>query len=285
MGFSEDNYESAVIELFRDTLGYQYIYGPDVERDYSEALYINELYAALEKINPSLPSVAITEAVNKLRNFENGSLFQKNHIFMNYLQNGIEVTYFYKGERDSEIVYLADFDNPNNNTFTVINQWTFIEHSNKRPDIVVFLNGIPIVVFELKSPSREETDVSAAYRQLKVYMKEIPSLFDYNAFCVMSDFALSKAGTITAGEDRFMEWKTKDGSYENNQHAQFDTFIEGMFNKRRLLDILKNFICFSGEAKVLAAYHQYFAVRKAINSTLAATQSDGRGGVFLAYTG
>jgi type I site-specific deoxyribonuclease, HsdR family len=280
MGFSEDNYESAIIEIFRDILGYQYVYGPYVERDYSEALYIDELYSALEKINPLLPTIAITEAINKLKNFENGSLLQKNANFMNYLQNGIEVSYFYKGKISENIVYIADFDNPNNNTFMVINQWTIVENSNKRPDIVIFLNGIPIVVFELKSPSREETDVSDAYRQLKIYMKEIPVLFNYNAFCVMSDQATSKVGTITACEDRFMEWKTKDGSYENNQYAQFDTFIEGMFDKKRLLDILKNFICFSGDTKILAAYHQYFAVHKAINSTLTATKGDGRGGVF-----
>jgi type I restriction enzyme R subunit len=139
---------------------------------------------------------------------------------------------------------------------------------------------LPIVVFELKSPSREETDVSEAYRQLRNYMKERPSLFTYNAFLVMSDLATSKAGTITADEDRFMEWKTKDGSYENTQYAQFDTFIEGMFEKARLLDIIRNFICFSGDVKILGAYHQYFAVRKAIASTSHATETDGKGGVF-----
>lgn len=122
---------------------------------------------------------------------------------------------------------------------------------------------------ELKSPSREETDASEAYRQLRNYMQEIPSMFIYNAICVMSDQLTSKAGTITSGEDRFMEWKTKDGDYENTQFAQFDTFFEGMFKKERLLDIVKNFICFSNEGinsfKILAGYHQYFAVRKQLN--------------------
>ena len=137
---------------------------------------------------------------------------------------------------------------------------------------------------ELKSPSREETDVSEAYRQLRNYMIEIPSMFVYNAICVMSDQLTSRAGTITSGEDRFMEWKTKDGSYENTQYAQFDTFFEGMFQKERLLDIIKNFICFSNEGiksfKILAGYHQYFAVKKAIVSTQKATVTDGKGGVF-----
>ena len=137
---------------------------------------------------------------------------------------------------------------------------------------------------ELKSPSREETDVSEAYKQLRNYMQEIPSMFIYNAICVMSDHLTSKAGTITSGEDRFMEWKTKDGDYEDTQYAKFDTFFEGMFQKERLLDIIKNFICFSNEGinsfKILAGYHQYFAVKKAIESTKHATVTDGKGGVF-----
>lgn len=279
MFFAENDYEKAVIELF-EGLDYSYVYGPDVARDYTESLYLDELEHAISRINPSLPSLAITEAINKLKNFDNGSLIKKNEVFMNYLQNGIEVSYYHKEEQKSALVKLVDFENADNNNFTIINQWTIIEFSNKRPDVIVFLNGIPVVVFELKSPSREETDASDAYLQLKTYQKEIPSLFNYNAFCVMSDLATSKAGTITAGEDRFMEWKTVDGSYENTQYAQFDTFIEGIFEKGRFLDILKNFICFSGETKILAAYHQYFAVRKAITSTLTATQGDGRGGVF-----
>ena len=220
----------------------------------------------------------------QLKNFENGELVQKNAIFMDYLQNGIPVRYFIDGEERSSIVYLVDYKNSENNSFVVANQWTFIENSNKRPDLILFLNGLPIVLMELKSPSREETDASEAYRQLRNYMQEIPSMFIYNAICVMSDQLISKAGTITSGEDRFMEWKTKDGNYENTQYAQFDTFFEGIFQKERLLDIIKNFICFSNEGinsyKILAGYHQYFAVKKAIESTKHATVTDGKGGVF-----
>ena len=280
MGFAEDNYENAVIELFRDSLGYSYIYGPDVERDYRLPLYMEKLRPALERINAKLPTAAIQAAIEKLQRFETGSLLQKNKVFTDYLQNGIEVSYFYQGKTRSSLVYLADFEKVNNNSFTVINQWAIVEKSNKRPDVLVFLNGLPVVVFELKSPSRQETDASDAYRQLKTYQKEIPSLFTYNAFCVMTDLATSKAGTITAGEDRFMEWKTTDGSFEDTQYANFTTFIEGIFDKTRFLDILKNFICFSDDAKILAAYHQYFAVNKAALSTLNATKTDGRGGVF-----
>lgn len=283
-GYTEASYENSIIELFRNSLGYEYVYGPDVERDFENPLYEEILMDSLYRLNSKLPDDAIQEALFKLKNFENGELVQRNSVFMDYLQNGIPVRYFAHGEERSAIVYLADYKNPDNNSFVVANQWTFIENSNKRPDIILFLNGLPVVLMELKSPSREETDVSEAYRQLRNYMQEIPSMFIYNAICVMSDQLISKAGTITSGEDRFMEWKTKDGNYENTQYAQFDTFFEGMFQKKRLLDIIKNFICFSHEGiniyKILAGYHQYFAVRKAIESTKNATVTDGKGGVF-----
>lgn len=280
MPFNEANYENAIIEVFRDTLGYAHVYGPDVSRDYVDPLYTDELLPALPRVNPKLPDAALSEAVYKLRNFEGGTVLQKNKQFMDYLQNGISVNYYNDGARRSSLVYLVDYKNAERNTFTIANQWTFTENSEKRPDIIIFLNGLPVVVLELKSPSREETDVSEAYLQLRNYMQEIPSLFTYNAFLVMSDLAISKAGTITAGEDRFMEWKTKDGNYENTQYAQFDTFLEGIFDKARLLDIIKNFICFSDDAKILGAYHQYFAVQRAVASTAKATETDGKGGVF-----
>lgn len=282
--YTEADYENSVIELFKNDLGYEYAYGPDIERDFYSPLYEEVLLDSLYRLNRGLPDDAIQDALFKLKNFENGELVQKNAVFMDYLQNGIPVRYFVDGEERSSIVYLVDYKNPDNNSFIVANQWTFIENSNKRPDVILFLNGLPVVLVELKSPSREETDASEAYRQLRNYMKEIPSMFIYNAICVMSDQLTSKAGTITSGEDRFMEWKTKDGDYENTQYAQFDTFFEGMFQKARLLDIIKNFICFSNEGinsfKILAGYHQYFAVRKAIESTKHATVTDGKGGVF-----
>lgn len=280
MSYVESSYENAIIEMLCSTLEYQHLYGPDVPRDYSEPLYMDELLPALRRINHDLPEVAVHEAIHKLRYGVSGGIVQRNRAFTHMLQNGVSVNYFHQGQQRSALVRLVDYDHAQNNMFTVANQWTVMEHSAKRPDIVVFINGLPLVVFELKSPSREETDASEAYRQLRNYMHEIPSLFSYNAFCVMSDLAVSKAGTITAEEDRFMEWKTKDGSYENTQYAQFDTFLEGMFQKERLLDIIKNFLCFSNDAKILSAYHQYFAVKKAIASVVKATETDGRGGVF-----
>ena len=282
--YTEADYENSIIELFQNTLEYEYIYGPDIERDFYSPLYEDVLMDSLRHLNRDLPEDAILEAIYKLKNIENGELVQKNATFMDYLQNGISVRYFADGEDRSVIVYLVDYKNVENNSFIIANQWTFIENSNKRPDIILFLNGLPVVLVELKSPSREETDASEAYRQLRNYMQEIPSMFVYNAICVMSDQLTSKAGTITSCEDRFMEWKTKDGDYENTQYAQFDTFFEGIFQKERLLDIIKNFICFSNEGinsfKILAGYHQYFAVRKAVESTKKATITDGKGGVF-----
>lgn len=282
--YTEATFENSIIDLFQNNLGYDYFYGPNIERDFYNPLYEEVLLASLHRLNNGAPDDAIQDALFKIKNFENGELVQKNEVFMDYLQNGIPVRYFANGEEHSSIVYLVDYKNPKNNSFIIANQWTFIENSNKRPDVILFLNGLPVVLIELKSPSREETDVSEAYRQLRNYMQEIPSMFIYNAICVMSDQLTSKAGTITSGEDRFMEWKTKDGNYENTQYAQFDTFFEGIFQKERLLDIIKNFICFSNEgtsiSKILAGYHQYFAVRKAIESTKHATITDGKGGVF-----
>ena len=280
----ENAYEQSIIELFRDTLGWEYRYGPDVERDFHDPLYEPMLEAAIHRINPHAHPQALSEALNKLRHFENGDLVTQNAIFTDYLQNGVQVAYSDKGENKSEIIYLVDFKNASNNSFIIANQWTVIEKSNKRPDVLLFVNGIPVVLFELKSPSREETNASEAYLQIKNYMQEVPSLFIYNCICVMSDQFTSKAGTITSGEDRFMEWKTKNGEKETGNVAEFDTFFEGMFQKERLLDILQNFICFSNEGvktfKILAAYHQYFAVKKAIESTKRATRTDGKGGVF-----
>lgn len=281
--YTEADYESSIIELFQN-MGYRYVYAPDLERDFHSPLYEEELLSALHRLNPKMPEDAIADALFKLKNFENAELVQKNELFMDYLQHGIEVRHFVNGEERFGLVYIVDYKNPDNNSFVVANQWTFIENSNKRPDVLLFLNGMPVVLVELKSPSREETDASEGYLQIRNYMQEIPSMFIYNCICVISDHLTSKAGTITSGEDRFMEWKTKDGSYENTQYAQFDTFFEGMFEKERLLDIIKNFICFSNDGlnkfKILAGYHQYFAVRKAIESTKNATVTDGKGGVF-----
>lgn len=282
--FTEDTYEHAIIELF-ENMGYTHLYAPDLDRDYSSPFLDTALRDSMVRINRSLPVEAVNEAISKLRNLDAGSLLQKNIIFMDYLQNGITVKLFIKGEERSSIVHLIDYGKAKNNTFYVVNQFTFLENgNNRRPDIIIFINGLPLVLMELKSPSKDEADVENAYNQIRNYMQDIPSIFYYNAICVISDLSINKAGTITSGLDRFMEWKAKDGNYEDTSYASFDTFYEGMFQKERLLDILKNFILFSGSGqgrfKVLAGYHQYFAVKKAIEKARIATATDGKGGVF-----
>lgn len=276
-------YENALMSLF-ENLGYETLYGPDIARDYRIPVNEPQMRFALTLVNPTKPNVAIDEAIRKVMSIDTGDLVQKNEKFMDYLQNGVEITYENGGDMVHDIIYLIDYFNTSRNKFQAVNQWTYQEYSEKRADIIIFINGLPLVFIELKSPSREETDASAAYRQIRNYIKEIPSMFIYNAFCVMSDMECSKAGTITSNEDRYMEWKTKDGSYESTDAIDYDTFFVGMFKQDRLLDILKNFICFSknesGDAKILAGYHQYFAVKKAVERTVKATNGDGKIGVF-----
>ena len=280
--YNEDSYEQSIIELFQN-LGYNYYYGPDIERDYKSPLFKLDL-ENLYSINSGESRIAIENAINLIQDFGIGSLVEKNEKFMDYLQNGVSINYWEDGEDKATLINLVDWNNLGNNTFTVINQWTIEEKEIKRPDVVVFINGLPLVVIELKSPSRDNTDVSEAYNQLHKYMHVIPSLFYYNAFCVMSDMAESRAGTITAPEDRFMEWKSTDGSYETTKYADFNTFFNGIFEKSRFLDILRYFTVYSKDAKndikIMGAYHQYFAVNKAVQSTLKAIGADGKAGVF-----
>lgn len=284
---NEDWFEKVIIEHLVDNLGYDHLYGPDVRRssdDYRDVFLPDVLPDALARINKELPSAAIDEAILKISNVEGGTLEQRNETFNDYLQSGVEVRYF-DGEQDrDEIVRLLDFDDPGNNDFHVVNQWTFVEYSEKRPDVIVFVNGMPLVMFELKSPSREETDASDAYKQLRQYMRQIPSMFVPNVFCVMSDMSETRVGTITADEDRFVAWKSVDGDYSETKAATWKTMLDGMLPKERLLDIVRNFVCFNDSndriVKILAAYHQYFGVRKAIERATKAVEGDGKIGVF-----
>lgn len=284
---NEDWFEQVIVEHLVDNLGYDHLYGPDVRRssdDYRDVFLPDVLPDALARINKGLPSAAINEAILKISNVEGGTLEQRNETFNDYLQSGVEVRYF-DGEQDrDEIVRLLDFDDPGNNDFHVVNQWTFVEYSEKRPDVIVFVNGMPLVMFELKSPSREETDASDAYKQLRQYMRQIPGMFVPNVFCVMSDMSETRVGTITADEDRFVAWKSVDGDYSETKAATWKTMLDGMLPKERLLDIVRNFVCFNDSndriVKILAAYHQYFGVRKAIERATKAVEGDGKIGVF-----
>ena len=284
--FTESTFEQAIIELF-ENMGYTHVYAPDLNRtDYTRPLLDEHLRDSLVRVNRGMPGAAIDEAVGKLNDLDSGSLLQKNRVFTDWLQNGVTVKYVQGGEERSGIVRLVDYDRPENNEFLVVNQYTFVENGNtRRPDVILFINGLPLVLMELKSPSQEGAGTENAYRQIRNYMQDIPSLFYYNAICVISDLSTNMAGTITSGLDRFMQWKRKSADQaEDTAVVQFETFYEGMFQKERLLDILQNFILFSGDsqkpAKILAGYHQYFAVRKAVERARQAARTDGKGGVF-----
>ena len=171
MPFTEQDYENSIIELF-EKLEYLHMYGPETNHDFRSPIIESAVKEALVRLNPSLPLDALNDAYYKITNFENGSLTQKNETFMDYLQNGVPVKWNQNGEDRSSIAYLIDYKTPKKNVFIVANQWTFIENSEKRPDVLLFVNGFPLVLIELKSPSRSETDVSEAYRQIRNYMQE-----------------------------------------------------------------------------------------------------------------
>ena len=291
--FTEEKYEQALIELFQ-TMGYDYEYGPDMERDYREPVDKEELKKCLLKVNANtlgkkLPKdtyeQVIGEAVRLVTGINEGLLEQRNETFTDYLQNGVEVPYQLDGKPKTDIVMLIDHDDAKRNSMKVVNQYRVEEYGRIRCDMVVFMNALPLVVIELKSPSRDETDDEDAFLQIKQYQQKCPSLFVYNAFSVISDMLTTRAGTITAKENRYMEWKSKDGRYESTEAADYHTFFEGIFPAERLVDIICNFTCFDHKegrnSKVMGAYHQYFAVNKAMVSAHAAYQrKDGKGGVF-----
>jgi type I restriction enzyme R subunit len=285
MSFTESIYEGSVLEVIQN-LGHNYISAEDIERDsYRNPLYMADLEESLSRINPGLDRDVLDKAVFNLQNIDAGSLVQRNRTFMEWLQDGMEVSYMHRGEEKTSTVYLVDYENIENNQFTVINQWTVAgPNQNRRPDIVLFINGLPLVVVELKSGSSETADISSAYRQMRNYQLDIPDLFIYNAFNIISDHTHSKVGTITSTEEWYKEWKTVDGSYEDTRFAAYDVLFKGMLAKDRILDIIKNFIVFEDnkpeDIKILAQYHQYYAVKKAVVSTVEATQADGRAGVF-----
>ena len=281
--FTEDSYEQTLISLFKE-LGYQYECGYDVERDYRLPYHASDLKGALQRLNPMLSAEVLNEAYRLVTNINEGTLEQRNEQLMDYLQSGVEVKYSEDGRSKTALVKLMDFENPQRNSFAVRNQWRVVEYEPIRCDMVVFINGLPLVVIELKSPSREETDEEDAYTQIKQYQQKCPSLFVYNAFNVTSDMLTTQAGTITAKRNRYMEWKSVDGKSETTEIADYETFFNGIFQKERLIDILQNFECFDHKdgrmAKIMAAYHQYFAVNKALRHTHTAVGGDGKIGVF-----
>lgn len=282
--FTEDAYEQTLIALFRDELGYQYELGYDVERDIREPFHRADLEASLQRINPHLSADVLKEGMKAIATIDEGTLEQNNETFIKWMQEGMEVELKQDGEERTVLMRLIDFDRPERNLFKVVNQWRVEEYKSKRCDIVVMVNGLPLVVVELKSAVAEDASIDDAYLQIRNYQQSIPSLFTYNAFNVISDMSETRAGTITAKMERYMEWKTVDGNYESTLVADYRTFFLGMFQKQRFADILQNYICFEHKegkiCKILAAYHQYFAVGKAMARTKAAVEGNGKIGVF-----
>ena len=296
--FKESNVEEAIIEQLQE-LGYEYQYGPDIERDYKEPILKDVFYDSLYKINKDITEDIADEVYRKVRNFRNVDLVETNYEFYHMLYAGVEVPI--EGDR-TFVARLIDRNNIENNVFQVINQYTVIEYKEKRPDVVVFINGIPLIVFELKNAINEDTTIENAYNQIKNYQEDIRNLFYYNAFSVISDGINARIGTITADFNRFMTWKSKDGEKPEENINQIDVLLNGVFKKDRLIDIISNFILFQnkeeGRIKILAGYHQYFAVEKSIKSTLKAieehsgkagvvwhTQGSGKSFAMVFYTG
>ena len=281
--FTEDSYEQTLIDLFQ-RMSYQYEYGYDVERDFREPWYVADLQNALRKQNPKAIDEVLTEAYRIVTHVNEGTLEQRNEQMMDYLQNGVEVKYSEQGRQKTSLVRLIDFEHPLHNQFKVCNQWRVVEKEKIRCDIVVFVNGLPLVVIELKSPANDNVEEEDAYLQIKQYQQKCPSLFVYNAFSVTSDMLTTKAGTLTAKANRYMEWKSRDGKTETVEVIDYETFFEGIFRRERFIDILQNFLCFDHKdgrtAKIMAAYHQYFAVNKALVKTGKAIGGDGKIGVF-----
>jgi len=282
---TESEIEQIALDILSEDLGYIVLYGPDIaegnrkERDYTEVVLHQRLKTAIDKFNPNIPEEAREEAFKKALRTVTVSLADNNEHFHRMLTEGVDVKFSIgEGKTKTDKVWLIDFENPKNNEFLAINQFTVVEnHNNKRPDIVLFVNGLPLVVIELKNATDETADVKAAYNQLQTYKQLIPSLFNYNTFLLASDGWFAKAGTLSSDYSRFMEWKTADGItvVDSQREPEMEPMIKGLLNKETLLDVIRHFIVFEKTKektiKKIAAYHQYYAVNKAIESTIRAS--------------
>ncbi|OFX41941.1 MAG: DEAD/DEAH box helicase [Bacteroidetes bacterium GWA2_32_17] len=300
----EDIIEKSAIEILQSQ-GWEYANGKEIspeglycEREsFSQIILTNRLRKAISKINPHIPADAQETAIQKVLRIYSPVLLHNNEEFHKLLVEKVKVPYQQNGYERSHEVALIDFENISNNEFLVVNQCTIIENNqNKRPDVLLFVNGIPLVVIELKNATDENTTILSAFKQIQTYKAIIPSLFTYNSICIISDGLECKAGSISADLNRFMTWKTSDGLKENSRFKpQLETMFEGMLKPAILLDLIRNFIVFEKTKKEdaktgliqiftekkLAAYHQYYAVNKAVQSSIIASgiNGDKRGGV------
>jgi len=301
--------EFALEELCK--LGWQYAYGPDISPEgasparssFEEVVLADKLRRAVSKINPHIPADALEQAVQKVLRIYSPDLLHNNETFHELLIEKVRIPYQQDGFERSHEIALVDFENPLNNDFLAVNQFTILHNNqNKRPDVILFVNGLPLVVLELKNPAEDNADIHSAYNQIETYTAVIPSLFTYNEICVISDGLECKAGSLSAGEGRFVPWKSIDGNKDASRFIpQMETLIKGMLNPVTLLDIIRNFIVFEKSrkedpetgitqvftVKKLAAYHQYYAVNKAVTQTInaASPAGDRKGGVVWHTTG
>jgi len=310
---TESDIEQLVISLFREQ-GYEYIHAPDIapefpssggvsegrgddtRESYEQVLLLERLKNAIKRLNKSVPAYAQAEAIKDIQRIASPELLANNEAFHKFLTEGIPVSKRVDDMERGDRIWLIDFENPYNNDFVVANQFTVVEknqnlrlhtpYRQKRPDIILFVNGIPLVVIELKNAADENATIRSAYRQIETYKTIIPTLFTYNGIVVISDGLEAKAGSISAGFSRFMAWKSSDGKSEASPLvSQLETLILGMLNKKTLLDLIRHFIVFEKSkwedpetgiitittVKILAAYHQYYAVNRAVESTLRAS--------------
>lgn len=295
---TESAIEQLAIERL-EALGYRYVYAPDIAHDgdaperasYAEVLLTGRLRAAIRRLNPGIPTDAQEEALKIVQRIASPDMLSNNEAFHRLFTEGVHVTYQKDGQARGDLVWLADFKNPDNNEFLAANQFTVIENGHtKRPDILLFVNGIPLVVIELKNAADENATIGSAHKQLETYKALIPSLFTYNGFLVISDGLEARAGSLSAGLSRFMAWKSADGQVEASPLiGQLETLIAGMLHPHTLLDLIRHFIVFEkskkedpqtrittiSTVKKLAAYHQYYAVNRAVESTIRAAGYDG----------
>lgn len=255
---TENEIEEFAIELL-EKQGFQYLYGPDIAPDsdtpmrtgFDDVLIAQKLREAIDRLNPSIPAAAREDAYKQVLRIHSPEMIDGNETFHKILTEGVSVSYQKDGGTRGDLVWLIDFDNIENNEFHVVNQFTIIENErNKRPDVILFINGLPLVVMELKNPGGENATVGSAYKQMQTYKSTIPSLFTYNAVCVISDGLEARAGSLTAGLTRYMAWKSADGKMEASRLiGQLETLITGMLNRKTLLDIVQNFIAFTKTKK------------------------------------
>src|SRR3989339_814738 len=301
---TENNIETFAIEVLK-TLGWEYVHGLSIapgaeyaERESFEQIILTQrLRKAVARLNPDIPADAQEQAVQKVLRIYSPDVLHNNETFHQFLIEKVKIPYQQDGYERSYEVALIDFSHPSNNEFLVVNQYIIIENNqNKRPDILLFVNGIPIVLIELKNAADENATIRKAFDQIQTYKATIPSLFTFNAICVVSDGHECKAGSTSAGYNRFMAWKFADGKKEVSKFIpELEILIKGMLNPTTLLDLVRNFIVFEKSkkkdpktgitqvetVKKLAAYHQYYAINKAIESTIKASGKGGnkKGGV------